>query len=105
MFRIKGDAVIDAPQMAVAIYQAVPALAIRIVDDVVKGGDAPKLGVHFLREREVVNLRVMFDEILDRSQAVRAIAQNSGWHYRPAQHVRSCKSGDSAGAARPNRVT
>jgi len=42
--RVKGKPVVDAPDVAVAVEQAVAALAIGIVDDHVEGGQRPEIG-------------------------------------------------------------
>ena len=64
MISVKGEAVVDAPYLTLAIQQAVPALAVGVVDDVVEEREPAQPGLNLWRKGEVSEFRVMLHEEL-----------------------------------------
>ena len=75
---VEAQPVVDGPDVAVGVEQAVAALAVRVVGQEVERADALELGPPslVLDEREVVLLEVGVDEPLQRTQAERHVARS-----------------------------
>ena len=73
---VEGEALVDAPELAVVPHDYVPGLAVSVVgDQVIAGNHAEDVVVAFI-EGVVVLPGVVLDEVLDRSDAVGAIADD-----------------------------
>ena len=83
--------------------QAVPALAVGVVDDDVERGHAPEI-VRVIREQgEVMLLRVVMHEALHHPEADGTVAQHGVGNDRPTQRFRYLARRDFAVAQRAPR--
>ena len=64
MIGVEGEAVVYAPYPSLAIQQAVPALAVGVVDDVVEEREPAQPGLNLRRKGEVSEFRVMLHKEL-----------------------------------------
>ena len=67
--QVKGQALVDAPDVAIGGQQAMPALAVRVVRQPVEEGDALHLLDVVVLQREVILRRVVLDEELQHAEA------------------------------------
>src|SRR4029077_2062079 len=83
---MKRQPIVHAPDVAVAVEQAMPALAIGVVDDDVEGGHRPE-GVGSSRhQREVMLGAGGNDELLQRARSHRTVgAINRNWNDLPIE--------------------
>jgi hypothetical protein len=92
--------VVDHVDPSVLAEEAVPGLAVGVVDDEVEHRDPTELLGEPLGEREVVLLGVRRDEQLDGSDAERTVAEDGRRHVRPSERARDEVGGDLPGAQR-----
>ena len=71
--RMKGEPVVHAPDVPVAIQQAVAAFAVGVVDDHIESGHGAKGRCPSGHQRKIVRAQVSDDELLERARTQRAI--------------------------------
>src|SRR5437879_13625298 len=69
--RVEGEAIVDAPDVAVAVEQAMTAFAVGVVDDHVERGHGAKVGSPGGHPREVMLADLGPDKLLHRARAHR----------------------------------
>ena len=86
---MKTNAVIDRPEAVVAVAQDMAGFAVAVVDDQIKGRDAPEQRMQrlFVLKSEIVLVEVGLDKELHRTLAVRPNTQHSRGHQRPAKSL------------------
>ena len=95
---------VDAEDAAVVERaQAVPALAVGVVDHDVERGHAAELVAVVVEQREVVLFGIVLDEPLHHPDAGRAVAQHRVGHDVPAERLRHLARRDLAMAQRAAR--
>jgi len=99
---MEGQAVVDAPDVTVRVQQAMPALAVGVVNDPIEGRYDPKVRLVGGHHGEVVLLEVGVDEELEGPRAQLATGAIDGrWDNAPPEGLADQVGGHLPLAQRP----